>query len=315
MILPRTQDRAVVVFHVWSSLAYGKRLAASFALMAAGLVGQIVTATVLPGILLLALGSLLLLVRGYDNRVDPKTYDPAAEWERVEMQRLADLRKLHHEMRRWDTSALDVTNKLGAPLFILIAAALGVTAWLSRGPLQILVIDAMVLLLPHWLTGIRSILVLPNLMVRVNMVDDVVQHFARKLADHKVHLLMLLRGAGTKIPDDVKLKVDIKGHHDDFLGMYVQVVVNEVQGSSYPYLYVVLVARRDYGLVAAHKTYSAPPDVTTEFNIQDKVEVLVIRQTTTDKSGYHTGLDEALRILGEGLDLAERVAVRKRAPA
>jgi hypothetical protein len=314
MILPPTQDRAVVVFHLWPSLAYGRRLAGSFAMMATGIVGQILTASVLPGILLIALGTLLLLVRGYDNRVDQKIYDPAAEWERVEIERLAELRKLHREMRRWDASALDVTNKLGAPLFILIAAAMGVTAWLTRGPLQILVIDAMVLLLPHWLTGIRSILVLPNLMVRVNLLDDIVQQFARELADHKVHLLMLLRGAGTKIPDDVKLKVDIKGHDDDFLGMYVQVVVNEVQGSSYPYLYVVLVARREYGLVAAHNAYSAPPDITTEFNLQDNVEVLVLRQTTTDKSGYHTGLGEAQRILSEGLALAERVAVRERVP-
>jgi len=311
MILPRTEDRSVVVFHVWPSLAYGKRLAGSFALMAAGLVGQMVTATVLPGILLLALGTLLLLVRGYDNRVDQKVYDPEAEWERVEIERLADLDKLHRQMRSWDTSALDVTNKLGAPLFILIAGAMGVTAWLARGPLQILVIDAMVLLLPHWLTGTRSILVLPNLMVRVKMIGEVLQESARKLADHKVHLLMLLRGAGTKIPDDVKLKVDIKEHHADFLGMYVQVVLNEVQGSSYPYLYVVLVARRGFGLGAAHSAYSAPYDITSEFNTQDQVEVLVIRQTTTDKSGYHTDLDAALRILGEGLGMAERVAVRE----
>ena len=38
MILPQLQDRAVVVFHVWPSQAYGTRLAVSFALMAAGLV-------------------------------------------------------------------------------------------------------------------------------------------------------------------------------------------------------------------------------------------------------------------------------------
>jgi hypothetical protein len=307
MILPQQQDRAVVVFHVWPSLAYGTRLAGSFGLMAAGLVAQVLTAHVLPGVVLLAIGSLLLLVRGYDNRIDFTPYDPAAEWERVELQRLDDLQKLHQGMRHWDTSALDVSNKLGVVLFVLIGGGMTAGAVFLRGPLQILVIDAMVLLLPHWLTGIRSILVLPKMMVRVNTIHDLLDS-AWGLADHEVHLLMLLRGGGTKVPDDVKFKVDIKGHHEDFLGLYGQVVLNEVQGKSYPYFYVVLVARLGFGLEAASRKFSVPPNMVCELNLQDQVEVMVIRQQTTKTSGYHTKPADAQRILAEGLRVAERVS-------
>ncbi len=309
MILPLDRDRSVVVFHVWPALAYGTRLTGSFVLMAAGLAVQVVTEHVLPGVVLLALGNLFLLVRGYDNRVDFQTYDPATERERVEPGRLNDLKELHREIRRWDTSALDVSNRLGIVLFTLIGVAMTAGVVFVHGPLQILVIDAMVLLLPHWLTGIRSILVLPKMMVRVNTIHDLL-HSAESLADHEVHLLMLLRGGGTKIPDDVKFKVDIKGHHTDFLGLYGQVVLNEVQGKSYPYFYVVLVGRLGYGLEAASRAYSAPPGIVCELKLQDEVEVMVIRQQTTKTSGYHTEITDAQQILSEGLRVAEKVAVR-----
>jgi hypothetical protein len=310
-ILPKTEDRAVVVFHVLPSLAYGARMAVAFGLIAVGFVVQLAMMAVLPGVFLIAAGNLLLLVRGYDNRVDFATFDPTAEWERVELGRLDDLVELHRQMRRWDVSALDVTNILGAALFVLITISTTAVAIFARGPLQILVIDAMVLLLPHWLTGVRSILVQPKLMVRVNTFRDVLEESAVKLADHEVNLLMLLSGSTTKIPDDVKIKVDITDRHPDFLGLYGQVVLNEVQGRSYPYFYAVLVTRRGFGLDEAIADYSPPSNVTVEHNIQDKVEVLVIRQTTTRKSGYHTEIEDAVRILHDAVEVAEKAATSR----
>jgi hypothetical protein len=122
--------------------------------------------------------------------------------------------------------------------------------------------------------------------------------------------MMLLRGAEAKLPDDVKFKVDIQDHHPDFLGLYGQVVLNEVQGSSFPYFYVVLVARRGFGLTEAKESYIDPRGMTTELKYQGEVEVFVIRQTTTKTSGYHTKPTKALRIFLEGLGLAKRVARR-----
>jgi len=83
-----------------------------------------------------------------------------------------------------------------------------------------------------------------------------------------------------------------------------------VQGRSYPYFYAVLVARRGFGLDRAKDGYRPPPTVTTEHNLQDKVEVLVIRQTTTKTSGYHTELEDAVRILHDAVDVAEKSAHR-----
>jgi hypothetical protein len=313
MILPGVEDRAIVVFHVWPSLAHRTRMIVAFALIAVGLALQLGTIGLAPGIVAIALGNLLLLVRGYDNRVDIGAYDPATEWERVDITRLEGLRELHGKIRRWDVSALDVSNVLGAVLFVLSAALLGVIAWLTSGLPRILVIDAMVLLLPHWLTGMRSVLVLPKLMVKVAMIRDLLVGFERDLAGDRVHTLMLLKGSGTRIPQDVKFKVDLEDRHEDLLGVYGQVVINEVQGRSYPYFYVVVVARKGLGLQDAYLGYTPPKGITTEVEEQDQVEVLIVRQTTTKKSGYHTDVHKATRILEAGLALARRHATKSAA--
>jgi len=122
--------------------------------------------------------------------------------------------------------------------------------------------------------------------------------------------MMLLTSSETQLPTDLKFKIDIHGHHPDFLGLYGQVVINVVQGASYPYFYVVLVSKRDFDLRQAYRSYNPPRGIYKEFKIQDEVQVMVIRQLTTKNSGYHTKLPAALRILGEGLVVAEKAAVQ-----
>jgi len=305
MILPPATDRPIVVFQVWPSLPYRARLFAAFVLIGTGLATQIVTASFLWGALLVAAGNLLVLVSGYDNRVDFGKFDAAAEWVPIERERLAELRRLDRRIRRWDRSALDVTNPLGAAIFVLVTLGLGATAFLVQGPARILVLDAALLLLPHWVTGVRSVLRLPKLLVKIELVQGLLAKLDGALQPHRVHLLALLGGGETPIPQDLKFRVDPAGKPQGFLGLHGQVVLNEVQGRSYPYFYVVLVARRGYGIGEIYGRYRAPGGLTKEFDRKDEVEVLVIRRTTTKTSGYHTDLATAAEILKEGLALAE----------
>jgi hypothetical protein len=55
-----------------------------------------------------------------------------------------------------------------------------------------------------------------------------------------------------------------------------------------------------------------PEGMTSELKYQGEVEVLVIRQRTTKKSGYHTKPNKAVKIFLEGLRLAEQVAGRQK---
>ncbi len=308
MILPAQQDRGIVVFWIWQSLSYEVRLALSFGLILIGLIIQFVTDSLPVGVAFIACGNLFLLVQGYDNRVDVGKYDPRSDWERVGTEKLAELLHMDQKMKSWDVSALDVTNIFGAIVFIIVAGLLGFAVYRFQGAAQILAFDALVLLVPHWITGVRSILRKPKLMIKVDTIWALLEEFKGKLANHQVAVLMLLQGKETRLPSDVKFKVDIKDRHQDFLGLYGQVVLNDVQGTSYPYFYVVLVARKGFGLRDALSAYNPPHNITKEFKVQDEVEVAVIRQTTTKTSGYHTKPHTVNTIFSEGLRFAEGVA-------
>jgi hypothetical protein len=311
-VLPDAEQRGVVVFKVWKSLDYRPRLVVSFGLIAAGLVVQLVTESFWTGVGPVLAGNLLLLVSGYDNRVDFGAFQHDTHWERVEMERLERLQELDKMMRKWDADVLDVTSGRGAFVGFLVAAGLAAGAIFFDGDARILFLDGLVLLVPHWVTGVRSILRKPKLMVRVDTIRSALDSTADLLGPHTVEPMMLLRGGedpeAAKLPEDVKFKVDIAGHHEDFLGLYGQVVINDVQGKSYPYFYVVIVAKDGHGLREMEDGFLAPEGMTAEFTRQDNVEVFVLRQKTTKTSGYHTTSGKAVQILREGLAVAESVA-------
>ena len=310
MILPDKQDRGVVVFLVLPSLTYGVRMWLAFALIVAGIGMQLLAQEFLVSVVLVAVGNLLLLVKGYDNRVDFGAFDPEAHWERVEREKLSELKTLDAKIKRWDRTTLEVSNPLGLVVFLLVVAGLAALVVTGTGVVRILAIDAAVLLVPHWLTGIRKALRTPGLLVRIEAIESVLERAARRLKDHRVTVLMLLTGSEAKLPEDVKFKVDIEGQHPDFLGLYGQVVLNDVQGTSYPYFYVVLVAKDGFGLRDAYQQFQPDEDITKEFKREDQVEVMVIRQYTTDKSGYHTKPLIANGIFYAGLNVAEEVATQ-----
>ncbi len=314
MILPTRADRGIVVFLLFPSLAYERRLMVSFGLIVVGFGVQIFTTATFPGLLLglllLIAGNALLLVKGYDNRIDWGGFDPDARWERVDIEKLDELRALDKKIKRWDLSAIDVSNPLGVVTFLFVMGGLGALLLLSRGTLKIVALDALVLLVPHWLTGMRSILRTPQLLVRIDTMKEVLNRAVTRLKDHRVTPLLLLRGDEARLPEDVKFKIDIAGQHPDFLGLYGQVVINDVQGKSYPYFYVVLVARKGYGLEDAFRTFRPSDDITKELKREQEVEVMVLRQHTTKTSGYHTKPAVATGIFFAGLNVAEQVAVK-----
>jgi hypothetical protein len=306
------EERGIVVFHFRPFMAYGKRLAVSMALIAAGLVIQAWTGSFLSGALLLLAGSVLLCVQGYHNRVESGRFSPDSDWENVDMQRLHELQELDRKILRWNRSAMDVTNTLGVITLIVLAAptAYAIFHYLEYGfapyapGIRILLFNALVLLGPHWITGTRRILRLPKMMVKVEALEALLASARREIDEDQVTVMMLLRGAA-KIPEDVKLRVRIPDAPEEFLGMYVQMVTNDVKGTSYPYAYVVLVAKEGYGLEEATRDIALPKGVIKESKVENDVEVLVIRQHTTKTSGYHTKPAVAAKIFNAGLAMAK----------
>ncbi len=308
MFLPNAEERDIVIFKLWPSLPHKIRLPAGICLIVLGLVIQAITQSFWMGVIFLLVANALLLVSGYDNRVDFAQYDPSSEWEKVDEKKLRELEQLDRKIKQWDRSLLDVSNVPGGIIFVLMMGMLVVGALAFSGAVQILIIDALILLLPHWITGIRRILRLPNITIRVELVQKLIDGIRNRPGNRRIELMMLLSGGEAKVPRDVKFKVDFQGHHPDFLGLYGQVVLNSVQGTNYPYFYVVLVSKKNLDLQKACDAYSPPKGIVKEFKNQGEVKVMVIRQHTTKTSGYHTKFPVAARILDQGLTVAEQVA-------
>jgi hypothetical protein len=176
---------------------------------------------------------------------------------------------------------------------------------------HIFAVDAAILLFPHWYTGKRDILSKPKLLQKIRLIKKLLRNVESSLQEqHTIEYFMLLKGKHTKVPNDIKFRVGFENQHPDFLGFYGQIVTNSVSGKVYPYFYVVLVAKKGYGLKRAFDRYSPSRKITKEFKKQGDVEVLVIRQTTTRTSGYYTNNRTMQRIFLEGLNVAGKAAVK-----
>jgi hypothetical protein len=108
----------------------------------------------------------------------------------------------------------------------------------------------------------------------------------------QVQPMFLMAGDGEgQVPIDARVFIRFPDGPEDFLGLQLQVAINNVQGTRYPYLYAVLVARESYGLIERyHDEIHELTDLTvdTSRDRDEGVEALVMRQPTTEDSGYHT---------------------------
>ncbi len=305
-----------VVYWLWRNLAYPKRMAIAFGLIILGLLLQWYSGEVFAGVIPLIAGNALLLVRGYDNRVEFKGYDPTEQWQRVARSRLSDLKSLDKKMQRWDRSFIDITNPLGVVTFVFLVVAI-VLLFLfasSRAEYEYLLpipVDAAILFLPHWFTGTRRILRMPGLLIKAETLDRVLKQLRPEQQGDQVEVLMLLKGKEKTLPQDIKIKLAPEDAPKDFLGLYGQVVINPVQGRSYPYFYVVLVARPGLGLKHLADRFSPPAGTVAEYREKDGVEILVLRQFTTKTSGYHTDAEMVRALLDLGLALMHKLLAAK----
>ena len=324
------EEQGIVSFKFLKALPYGARLGICFSMM---LIAFIIQAFLMDffilGCILLFVSNLFLLVDGYDNRVKFGTFDPGSKWETVEKKKFRELIKMQNEMQKWDRSSTDCSNPVGCwlmfLLFIVCGGLIFIGITIDVKPVFIIGVDAAILLIPHWFTGLRriSMVIGIGLSKKIEVIENVLVDCKNELKEHDVDYYMLLSGKNdTKVPKDVKFKIDLKGHHPDFLGLYGQVVINNVQGTLYPYFYTVLVAKKGYGMnIQKGNVVDSPPPklpgffskfvalpkttVTKSLKRQKDVEVLVIRQTTTKQSGYHTNRLTAKNLLLTGIKSAE----------
>jgi len=309
-----TSEQGIVVFKIWKSLRYNTRLLISLCIILAGFIIQYFSYQILPGVVFIFLGNLLLLPSGYTNKVNLGLFDPKTDWERIEKHKLDELLTLDRKIRKWDRSTIDVSNGLGGFIFFVLLFLAGIFTWVAfeeeNRTMQIICVDAVALLLPYWLTGLRSKFTVPKLTMKIKLIKKLFSEVETELQAHKIEYFLSLKGKDTLVPEDIKFKVNMANHHKDFLGFYGQITLNSINSTVFPYFYVVLVAKKGFGLKPVYDSYSPHKNYVKEFKGQKDVEVLVIRQNTKKvRNGYRTKDKQVQAIFLEGLELAENASL------
>ena len=238
----------------------------SFALIIIGISLQFFSFQILPGLFFIIAGNLFLLVKGYNNKVDLGKYRFSSKWERVSVSKFQEIKEFGKKIAKWDRSFLDVSNGLGCFVFLILLIS-GIVLFIHLGAdlkfgtentilvdypnenraFFMIIINVAVLLFPHWITGLRKVDTKDILMMKINLIEELLSKLRHRLDKHSIDYLILLRGKRKQIPDDVKFKISIKDQHEAFLGLYGQIVINNVSGRPFPYFYTVIVARKNWG--------------------------------------------------------------------
>ena len=111
---------------------------------------------------------------------------------------------------------------------------------------------------------------------------------------------------GGTVPMDARLMLKFLNAPEFFLGMQIQISMNNVQGKDYPYLYCVLIAKQEAKFFRKNKDRIKSPTrkVIIENSQSEDVDVLVVRQRTSRTSGYHTNVSAATTVVYTALNLA-----------
>lgn len=297
-------------FYVAKNLPYPRRMLAALMFFVVACALQIATLNVLAGLPFLFAATLLVVVRGYDSRIRFKAFDIDPAWKPVPIDRIRELEALRKRAKEWDRDAFDASNPLGCLLLaalnvLVVVASLGVGMLADEVRVAlVMAVDGLVILWLFWLTGMRFMLKHPNLAIRVDIVLKMHEVFQKIGKEGEVFqpALLLARKESGSIPVDARFSVAFPASPEGFYGLQAQINLNIVQGTSYPYFYCVLAATPGFGLVAWHKKVPLQSNVLCEYQATKDAEVLVIRQKTTKKSGYHTDAKASERILGTALN-------------
>jgi len=310
-------EQGTLVFHFIKPLKYPYRITISLIFIISGFVIQFYNYNFFPGILLVLTGNMLMLVKGYDNRLKMGKLNHYSKWEDISNEQVNKLVTMHKKIISWDRSVLDISNVLGFWIFLVLSVFVFIL--LIKGAnyysksYTILALNIIVLIIPHWLTGIRKILTMPVLIMKINLLNKLLTTHQQALSKFNNEFLVQLTGENHDkvLPQDIKVRVSSKDAPEGFLGLYGQIAVNDVNGTKFPYFYVVLVGKPEFNLVEKTKSYIPPTGIIKEYTSQTDVDVLIIRQFTTSTSGYNTRENTINIIFEEGLSVFNKIALTK----
>ena len=178
-------------------------------------------------------------------------------------------------------------------------------------------VDGGMFLLLTYLSGIRRAWQPSDLTLKVGVLRRILQeHAAMPVPRLRLQpMLEIVRGSkGRQLPRDARLMGSVDGAPEELIGLQVQCSINTVNNTSYPYLYAVIIARKGFGLRERLAGAEVGSREVLSFEEKDpEVDVAVLRQRTTRRTGYHTRPADQRRIFYRAAALTLRLASLRQA--
>jgi hypothetical protein len=268
------------------------------------------------GLALVLAGHLPLWVRHQSNA--PGGATPAHEeiWAPVEDDWLERIQELERQGARWDTTPWDLSNVLGFFVLLGILALLGGGVVVAGAALGFdaflrLAVAAPLVVAPLWLNGLRTTWN-PSELRKKGDAIAIARAEAERLGAgdfDPVPMLALREGRTGRYPVDARLMLrPARQDESGFLGVQVQVAMNNVKGTDYPYLYAVVLGKGDFDMPGV-----SPPrrrdgvEIVFERDESEGVRFLVVRQHADQQGGWHTEPDHIRAIVTLALEKARAV--------
>ncbi len=172
--------------------------------------------------------------------------------------------------------------------------------------LTVAIIDTIILFAGLFVSGNKSAWMPNNMDVKTTVVRRLI-NLPSIIKDPSLKVAPFLEIGKTKtgsFPHDTRMLVKFIDAPETFIGVQGQISINTVKSSAYPYFYNVIIAKHEFDLF---KKLGQPElrNITIENNEDDEIDVVVIRQTTTKTSGYHTDDNAQNYILENSISLAK----------
>ncbi|MGD9379146.1 MAG: hypothetical protein PVI51_01110 [candidate division WOR-3 bacterium] len=280
----------------------------SVLLIVAGFLVQLSTRNILAGMPFIVMCVLLNLIKGISIK---KAAPVDLRWKEVTPDRIDQVLDHCRKVKKFRSQNLGCFIGIVIVMIFFIGFLFPVLSDLSA-PFSLLaaIIDAVVLFSGVMLSGRKSAWMPHALDIKAGIVKRFLESPMIN-SDPAIHAMPYLEIGHTEegdYPNDVRFLVKFKDAPDALIGLQGQISINTVKSRAYPYFYTVVIARPEFRLLDKFKSLkSALDNITLETKKTREVDVVVVRQTTTKTSGYHTNEKTQDNIMLNSIRLAKKL--------
>lgn len=279
------------VKYVIGGIPFRLRLMLYVLLAAGGVVFQTVTeGTGILGFLLVVGAASLMLARSYRNKPADLGYE---EWKPVSY---AEFQRIRTNLEQSKKNKVPLYYRPGliAALIVPSAGLLFFSLFFSLPVVATVVINGFVLALPLVASGLIKLWIPRDLAMKTAV------FYMAVAEDRDIVVTPYLRfdrdKEGREIPEDVRFMIELRRNPDDFVGIQLQVAINNGPNGAVPYMYAVYLCRGK-GASYAKLADQSFGSYVTEAGGDDEYGTIVVRQQTSG-TGYHTKPRDCLRLVG-----------------